>query len=80
MTDKDNTMQTHIEEMTRSFSDIWQKNTAMMTEVLNQSHQMVTKNMDPMNVGPAFANAAKVMASGVDATGGHRSDERQCIR
>lgn len=34
-----------------------------MTEMLNQSHGMVTKNMDPMNVGPAFANAAKVMAN-----------------
>ena len=36
---------------------------ALMTEMLNQSHEMVTKNMDPLNVGPSFANAAKVMAN-----------------
>ncbi|MGQ7844320.1 PHA/PHB synthase family protein [Granulosicoccus sp. 3-233] len=63
MTDKDSAMQSHMEEMSRSFADIWQKNTAMMTEMLNQSHEMVTKNMDPLNVGPSFANAAKVMAN-----------------
>ena len=63
MTEKDDTMQNQMEEMTRSFSEIWHKNTTMMTEMLNQSHEMVTKNMDPMNVGPSFANAAKVMAS-----------------
>lgn len=34
-----------------------------MTELFNQSHQMLTKSMDPLNVGPAFSNAAKIMVS-----------------
>ncbi len=75
MDDKENIMQDKMEEMTRSFADIWQKNTSMMSDLLNQSHQMVTQSMDPMkgmdsmngmdpmNVGPAFKSAAKVMAS-----------------
>ena len=67
--EKDDIMKENIEEMTRSFADIWQKNTSMMSELLNKSHQMVTqsmdpmKGMDPMNVGPAFKSAANIMAS-----------------
>lgn len=63
MSDKEKPMQDHMEDMTKSFNDIWKTNTSMMTELFNQSHQMLTKSMDPLNVGPAFTSAAKIMAS-----------------
>ncbi len=62
-----------MEEMSKTFSEAWQKNATMMTQLFNQSHQMLTKNMeplkmdpssmDPMNIGPAFSQATKIMAS-----------------
>ncbi|ASJ72605.1 PHA/PHB synthase family protein [Granulosicoccus antarcticus] len=69
MTDKEDRMQDQMEDITRSFADMWQKNTTMMSDLLNKSHQMATqsmdpmKGMDPMNVGPAFNSATKLMAS-----------------
>lgn len=69
MNEKDNLMQEHMQEFTRSFTDLWQKNSSMMTELFNQSHQMVTQSMDPMkamdplNIGPAFNSATRIMVS-----------------
>lgn len=75
MSDKEKPAQDSLDEMSKSFVDIWQKNTSMMTDLFNQSHQMLTQSMDPskssessnsmdpMNIGPAFANATKSMTS-----------------
>ena len=52
-----------MEDMSKSFVDIWQKNSAMMTQMFNQSHEMLTQSMDPLNVGPAFTNATKLMVN-----------------
>jgi len=52
-----------MEDVAKTMGDLWQKNTSMMTELFNQSHQVLTKNLDPMNVGPAFTEATKVMVN-----------------
>lgn len=59
----------HMEEMSRSLVDTWQKSADMMKDLMSQSQQMMIspfdpmKNMDPMNIGPAFKSAARIMAS-----------------
>ncbi|MGQ7848139.1 PHA/PHB synthase family protein [Granulosicoccus sp. 3-233] len=58
----------HMEEMTRSLVDTWQKSADMMSDLMSQSQQMMTspyqpmKSLDPMNIGPAFKSAARIMA------------------
>ena len=75
MSDKEKPSQDPMEILSTSFVDVWQKNTSMMTDLFNQSHQMLTQSMDPsklspssdsmdpLNIGPAFTNATKLMAS-----------------
>ncbi|MFK7993194.1 MAG: PHA/PHB synthase family protein [Granulosicoccus sp.] len=62
MSDQEKLVSEHMEEMTKTLTNVWQQNANMMTQLFNQSHQMLTQqNMDPMNVGPAFTEATKVM-------------------
>lgn len=63
MSDQEKIINEHMEDVAKTMGDLWQKNTSMMTELFNQSHQVLTKNFDPMNVGPAFTEATKVMAN-----------------
>ena len=63
VSDEEKPVSDHMEEMARTMTDVWQKNASMMTQLFNQSHQMLTKNMDPMNVGPAFTEASKMMVN-----------------
>lgn len=72
MSDEDKLISDHMEDMTKTFSDVWQKNATMMSHMFNQSHQMITKNLDPkalnqsldpMNVGPAFSQASRVLVN-----------------
>ena len=63
MNDQEKLVNEHMDDMAKTFSDVWQKNTTMMTQLFNQSHQMLTQNMDPMNVGPAFTEASKIMVN-----------------
>ena len=62
MSEQEKLVTEHMEEMTKSMTDVWQKNASMMTQFFNQSHQMLTKDMDPMNVGSAFTEAGKMLA------------------
>ena len=69
MNENDNTRQDHMVEINRSIAEIWQTNTTMMSDLLNQSYQKVTQSpdptegLDPLNIGPAFKSAARIMAS-----------------
>lgn len=72
MSDQEKLINEHMEDMSKTFADVWQKNAAMMTQMFNQSHQMLTQNLDPqslnqsldpMNVGPAFTEATKVLVN-----------------
>lgn len=72
MSDQEKPVNEQMDEMSKTFSDAWQQNATMMTQLFNQSHQMLTQNieplkmdpsrMDPMNIGPAFSEASKIMA------------------
>ncbi len=63
MSDQEKIVKEHMEDMTKTFTDVWQKNASMMTELFNQSHQMLTKDLDPMNIGPAFSKASKYFSN-----------------
>jgi len=63
VSDQEKIINEHMEDVAKTMGDLWQKNTSMMTELFNQSHQVLTKNLDPMNVGPAFTEATKVMVN-----------------
>ena len=61
MNEQEKLINEHMDEMSKTFSGVWQQNANLMTQLFSQSHQMLTNKMDPMNVGPAFAEAAKIM-------------------
>jgi len=72
VTDQDKLINEHMEDMAKTFGDVWQKNATMMSQMFNQSHQMMTKNLDPqalsqsldpMNVGPVFSQASKILVN-----------------
>ncbi len=65
---KKNVKNDPMEDITRSFVEIWQNNTSMFHDLMSQSQQMMAssldamQNTDPMNVTPAFESAARMMA------------------
>lgn len=68
MTEQDKPMNEQMDDMTKTVSEVWQKNALMMGELFSQSHQMVTKsleplNLDPLNISPAFTEATKIMVN-----------------
>ena len=63
MSDTKNPFADHLSEMTQNFSKMVEQNQSLMTDLFNQSHQLASKSVDPLNVGPAFANAAQIMTN-----------------
>lgn len=52
-----------MEDMAKTFGEVWQKNASMMTQLFNQSHQMAAQSFDPMNIGPAYTAATSIMVN-----------------
>ena len=63
MSDKDQDFAKNMAALTQSFTETVQKNTSLMNDFLNQSHQMVTQSLDPLNITPAVNKAGKLMVS-----------------
>ena len=63
MSEQDKLVKEHMEDMAQTFGEVWQKNASMMSQMFNQSHEMVTQSLDPLNVGPAYSAATQVMVN-----------------
>jgi polyhydroxyalkanoate synthase len=63
MSDTNNPFADQLSEMTQNISKMVEQNQSLMTDMFNQSHLLASNSVDPMNVGPAFTNAAKIMIS-----------------
>lgn len=63
MSDTKNPFADHLTEMTNNFSKMIEQNQSVMAAMFNQSHQLASQSVDPMNIGPAFKNAARIMSN-----------------
>ena len=65
---KKNVKNDPMEDITRSFVEIWQNNTTLFADLMSETQQMMASSLDPskldpMNVSPAFESAVRVMAN-----------------
>ncbi|PID60178.1 MAG: class I poly(R)-hydroxyalkanoic acid synthase [Gammaproteobacteria bacterium] len=63
MNDFNKLFEEQMNSATASINEMMARNTAMMTELFNQTHEMVTKNSDPLNVTPSFTKATEALLS-----------------
>ena len=61
MTDKPKDYAQQMTDMAGNFTRMMEQSTSMMTQLFTESHKLATQQFDPLNISPAFTNAANMM-------------------
>lgn len=61
MTDKSKDYAQQMTDMAGNFTRMMEQSTSMMTQLFTESHKLATQQFDPLNISPAFTNAANMM-------------------